>query len=410
MKKKLWRGKEGFLIKLLGNKMLQDGILSIGAKCIFFLVLKGLIEPWMNRTLGDAAFGDYVVYYGYICIFSYSCGEALNHIRVLNQETDRERARDYRRIIAAEALVSALILFCFGMAVEQMGVRESVLFGITSVVLMVRLYSECVFRIEINYKKILLSSVLMSFGYLAGYLVFRATGQWYIIFLIGETVAVIYAAVSGKLFWVDRKKGVSQYFLQTTKNAATLTGSYLISYALIYMDRFLVQFLLGSEQVSTYYIATTYGKCVALVIPPITAVLLSNISKGTIPLDKKMVYKVVAGSLGAVLLFFLAGIPMSRIMIGILYPGAYKNCLAVMDMGNLAQIVYYSCSIVNMMAIRLCDMKLQVFVETAYAILYILFAVIGAAAGGLVGLAVGTLGANILRFILLTVPVYRKVR
>ncbi len=410
MKEKLWRGKEGFLIKLLGNKMLQDGILSIGAKCIFFLVLKGLIEPWMNRTLGDAAFGDYVVYYGYICIFSYSCGEALNHIRVLNQETDRERARDYRRIIAAEALVSALILFCFGMAAEQMGVRESVLFGITSVVLMVRLYSECVFRIEINYKKILLSSVLMSFGYLAGYLGFRATGQWYVIFLIGETVAVIYAAVSGKLFWVDRKKGVSQYFLQTTKNAATLTGSYLISYALIYMDRFLVQFLLGSEQVSTYYIATTYGKCVALVIPPITAVLLSNISKGTIPLDKKMVYKVVAGSLGAVLLFFLAGIPMSRIMIGILYPGAYRNCLAVMDMGNLAQIVYYSCSIVNMMAIRLCDMKLQVFVETAYAILYILFAVIGAAAGGLVGLAVGTLGANILRFILLTVPVYRKVR
>ena len=410
MKEKLWRGKEGFLIKLLGNKMLQDGILSIGAKCIFFLVLKGLIEPWMNRTLGDAAFGDYVVYYGYICIFSYSCGEALNHIRVLNQETDRERARDYRRIIAAEALVSALILFCFGMAAGQRGVREGVLFGITSVVLMVRLYSECVFRIEINYKKILLSSVLMSFGYLAGYLVFRATGQWYVIFLIGETVAVIYAAVSGKLFWVDRKKGVSQYFLQTTKNAATLTGSYLISYALIYMDRFLVQFLLGSEQVSTYYIATTYGKCVALVIPPITAVLLSNISKGTIPLDKKMVYKVVAGSLGAVLLFFLAGIPMSRIMIGILYPGAYRNCLAVMDMGNLAQIVYYSCSIVNMMAIRLCDMKLQVFVETAYAILYILFAVIGAASGGLVGLAVGTLGANILRFILLTVPVYRKVR
>ena len=86
------------------------------------------------------------------------------------------------------------------------------------------------------------------------------------------------------------------------------------------------------------------------------------------------------------------------------------NCLSVMDTGNLAQIVYYSCSIVNMMAIRLCDMKLQIFVETAYAVLYIVFAVVGAFVGGLVGLAVGTLGANILRFILLTVPVYRKVR
>ena len=409
-KNKVEKRKKRSIKKLLENKMLQDGILSIGAKCIFFLVLKGLIEPWMNRTLGDAAFGDYVVYYGYICIFSYSCGEALNHIRVLNQETDRERAKDYRWIITVEALISILILFCFGRIVEQMGVGEGILFGVTSAALMLRLYSECVFRIEINYKKILFSSVLMSVGYLAGYLIFQITGQWYVIFLLGEIIAVLYAALSGKLFWVEKKKGVSQYFVQTAKNAATLTGSYLISYALIYMDRFLVQYLLGSEQVSTYYIATTYGKCVALVIPPITAVLLSNISKGTITLDKKMVNKVVAGSLGAILLFFLVGLPMSRIILFILYPASYENCLSVMDTGNLAQIVYYSCSIVNMMAIRLCDMKLQVFVETAYAILYILFAVVGAAVGGLVGLAVGTLGANILRFILLTVPVYRKVR
>lgn len=390
--------------------MLQDGILSIGAKCIFFLVLKGLIEPWMNRKLGDAAFGNYVVYYGYICIFAYSCGEALNHIRVLNQKTDRERARDYRAIITIEAVLSIWILLIFGLSFKKMSLEESVLFGITSAALMLRLYSECVFRIEINYKKILLSSIFMSFGYLMGYLVFRITGQWYVIFLIGETIAVLYAAISGKLFYRYGKKGVSEYFLQTAKNAATLTGSYLISYALIYMDRFLVEYLLGSKEVSTYYIATTYGKCVALVIPPITAVLLSNISKGTIALDKKMVNKVVAGSLGAVLLFFLAGLPASRIMIGILYPDSYQNCLSVMDTGNLAQIVYYSCSIVNMMAIRLCDMKLQVFVETAYAILYIVFAVVGASTGGLVGLAIGTLGANILRFLLLTVPVYRKVR
>ena len=127
--------------KLPGNKMLWDGILSIGAKCIFFLVLKGLIEPWMNRELGDAAFGTYVVYYGYICILAYSCGEALNHIRVLNQDTDRIRARDYRLIIAAEALLSILILFGFGVFFIRMDIGEGFLFGITSAVLMLRLVS-----------------------------------------------------------------------------------------------------------------------------------------------------------------------------------------------------------------------------------------------------------------------------
>lgn len=388
--------------------MFQDGVLSIGAKCIFFLVVKGLIEPMMNRKMGEAAFGSYVVAYGYICIFAYSCGEALNHIRVLNQETDKQRARDYRVIILMEAIISFLILLCFGKFYEKYSWGEGSLFGLVAVVLMIRLYSECMFRIEINYKKILISSILMSLGYLAGYLVFLVTNQWYFIFLVGESTAVLYAVVSGKLFHVHGD--VSEEFSGTVRNAVTLTGSYLISYALIYMDRFLVQVLLGNEEVSIWYISTTYGKCVALVIPPITAVLLSNISKGTIELDKRMVNRVVGGSLGAIFFFFAVGIFASRFILYILYPDSYEACLPIMDMGNLAQIVYYSCSIINMMAIRLCDMKLQVFVEVAYAIVYIVLAIVGAFMGGLIGLAVGTLCANVLRFLLLTVPVYRKVR
>ena len=108
------------------------------------------------------------------------------------------------------------------------------------------------------------------------------------------------------------------------------------------VEKHLVSFLLGEELVSTYYIATFYGKCVALIIPPITAVLLSNISKGIIPLDKKMVNKVVSASLGAIAFFFLAGIPASRIIIYLLYRSSYQAALPIMDIGNLGQIIYYS--------------------------------------------------------------------
>ena len=85
---------------LLTNKMVQDGVLSIGAKVIFFLVLKFLIEPWMNVRMGDAGFGHYVLVLGYISILAYSFGEALNHIRVLNQSKDESRAAGYRVIAA----------------------------------------------------------------------------------------------------------------------------------------------------------------------------------------------------------------------------------------------------------------------------------------------------------------------
>ncbi len=80
-----------------------------------------------------------------------------------------------------------------------------------------------------------------------------------------------------------------------------------------------------------------------------------------------------------------------------------------MDIGNLAQIVYYSCSIVNMLAIRLCPMKLQVKVEVCYAVLFIAAAYLGAKSFGLIGLAAGALVANSIRFLMLVVPVYKQV-
>ena len=101
------------------NKMLKDGILSIGAKVIFFVVLKFLVEPWMNIRMGDAGFGHYVVLLGYISVFAYSCGEALNHIRVLNQESDEKRAAEYRIIIFTEAILSFLILVSYSIFYEK---------------------------------------------------------------------------------------------------------------------------------------------------------------------------------------------------------------------------------------------------------------------------------------------------
>lgn len=151
------------------NKMLKDGILSIGAKVIFFVVLKFLVEPWMNIRMGDAGFGHYVVLLGYISVFAYSCGEALNHIRVLNQESDEKRAAEYRIIIFTEAILSFLILVSYSIFYEKESLTESVFFGLAAVFMMLRLYSECMFRIEINYKRILISSIIMAGGYLVGY-------------------------------------------------------------------------------------------------------------------------------------------------------------------------------------------------------------------------------------------------
>lgn len=396
------------LKKIWSNKFIQDGVLSIGSKIVFFFVVQFIIYPLLLVKMGSSEYGHFITLMGYVSIFAYGCGEALNHIRVLNQKSDKERAKEYSIIIFIEASLVLLLLAGYSFLWEKTGGYHSIFYGMVAFFMMIRLYSESMFRIEINYKKIFISASISGLGYLVGYFLFLKGMPWYFIFIIGEATAVIYAGKAGGAFRVYN--GVSENFRQTLKNTATLTFSYLISYTLIYSDRILVEFLLSSDKVAVYYTATTYGKLVALVIPPITSVLLSNISKGIFPLNKRMVKIVTLGSLGAILFFFVVGIPVSRLMIYVLYPSLYEASLSIMDIGNLAQIVYYSCSIINMLAIRLCDMKLQVKVETIYSVSFITLGIIGALNFGLIGFAIGTLIANALRFIMLWVPVYKKVK
>ena len=165
---------------------------------IFFLALKFLIEPWMNTRMGDALFGRYVLVLGYISILAYSFGEALNHIRVLNQANDKSRAGQYRAIAFMEAAITFLVMFVYALSFEKENIINGVMLGLAGALMMLRLYSECVFRIEINYKKILLSSVLMAAGYLAGYFFFTLGAPWYVILILGESAAVCYASFAGK--------------------------------------------------------------------------------------------------------------------------------------------------------------------------------------------------------------------
>ena len=415
------------LQELLKNKMVQDGILSIGAKCIFYFVVNFVIYSLMNKRMGATAYGEFVVLLGYVQVFAFGCGEALNHIRVLHQEKDKEHAADYRLIAILECVVGFVIL-ATSLLSGKLGFPERLLYAAIGVVMMLRLYTESVFRIQINYKRILLSSVICAAGYLAGFLFYVLGASWCIIFLCGEGAAVVYAAVAGKAFYVEKpvtaaaeaatvttgKKRIfanlSDEFKATFKNIATLTFSYLISYLLIYSDRFILEAFIDSDLAGYYFNATYYGKLVAVVVPPITSVLLSNISKGTIELNLKMTTRITLFSIGAAVLFFVAGIPCARIMMWILFKESYDRVLPFIDVANLALIVYYSCSIVNMLAIRLCPYSLQVRVEVIYSVCYIIAGVAGTYFFGAVGFAAGTLLVNVLRFVMLWLPVTFTVK
>jgi len=394
--------------KLWSNQLLKDGTLSIGAKGIFFGILQLCIYPLLSRSMGKAVFGEILTQLAFVNIFSYSYGESLCNIRVLNQNEDQERTAEYRQLAGISFIGIIIVLAGYSIFIVKSGIFRGLMLGLIGALMMLRLYSDSIFKIDINFKKILLSSIFTSFGYILGYILYSKGMPWYVVFILGESVAVLYAGIAGKAFKIYRKAGSTYSAIR--KNYASLSASYLLSYALTNLDRILIGFLINSEAVSVYYAASLYGKTVALVVPPVSTVLLSYFSKDTIVITKKIFRNIVLASLGGILFFFLAGIPVSRVLVYILYPDFYQETLRIIDICNLSQIIYYGCSMINMMAFRICNINFQMKVEVVYAIVFLVLVISGSKTFGLMGLALGMVIANLIRFMIFTVLVYKNIR
>lgn len=56
------------------------------------------------------------------------------------------------------------------------------------------------YRLNLNYRRYFIYYFLIGIGYLAGFGIYRLTGQWVWIYLIGEAAALAFVGVTGNIF------------------------------------------------------------------------------------------------------------------------------------------------------------------------------------------------------------------
>lgn len=376
--------------------IIQDFGLNILASALLTGVTQLLVYPGLSRMIAPDEYGSLLTAMAVVNVIGSSLGGSLNNTRILLQgDYDRQGViGDYNMIFGILAMITmpltAAILGVSGLA---SGVN---LLGSTIVAVLVlwRAYYSASYRIRINYRKNLISSVIGVAGYGLGMGLARATGHWSVAFIAGELFACVYIAMTGHIVRDSMRR--TGLLVSTLRKYAFLFAGTLLGALNLYLDRFLIYPILGASEVSTYVVASFLGKSVGLLMGPVAGVLLTYYAKAS-RLSRERFLRQLGIMAAASVVGYISILLVGRPLTFLLYPAIAENAMPYFALANLSSIAFVAGNMIHPSVLRFCDARWQPIVQGGYLAAYIGFGLLGASTAGLWGLCWAVLGVNLAR-------------
>ena len=379
------------------KKATGDFILSFLGIIVYNGVLQFIVYPLLSRQLGDEAYGEVLYYIGIFSITSVALGLAAMNTRLV-QRNNYEISNGDGMVYNMAVLAVFTVFICGFLAFQKINIGDLIAVLIIQILMAIRYYSEVIHKMDVNFKKYLIYYVAVAIGYGAGIGIFMLAEHWWIPFILGETAGIIY-----NFAFSDLKR---QPFLpcvnlnKFAKSTTPLLISYLLYYLVMHLDRIIIRNVLDSESVGPYYTATLIGKTAAMVIAPLSGVIIGYITKENTVITKKMFTKIIALSAGGGLAFFALTLIGTPIFTKLFYPDYYDSVMSIMVLVNFGQVMCFVSELILTIVLVFRNEKWQMIVQVIYAVVFFTTAILFVKSMGLIGMAVATAAANGLRLIL----------
>jgi len=380
----------------------KDFTLNIIASIILTLATQIIAYPYLSRIISNKEYGLLLTVMGIVNAVGVSLGNPLNNTRILleTQYKKQHLNGDYNVIFIVCVLIDIIVVSSLSSIVLD---NEWLLvIGCTgiSILVLFRSYYSASYRIKINYKKNLYSSMFGLLGYIVGIGITSITGVWIFTFLFGELFSCLYVYFTSAI--IHDKFKITKLFKISLKKYSLLMFAAIISTMMMYMDRFFIYPILGPEQVSIYNVASFLGKTAGIVMNPIAGVLLTYYAKEN-QLSLSQFYKQIGIFVGASTLFYsailLVGLPVTKV----LYPKIVDSTIPIFAIANLATTIFMLGNIIQPTLIRFCSSKWQPIIQGIYFILYMSLGIIGMRHYGLIGFCYSVLIANIAKIVIMMI-------
>lgn len=374
-----------------------DFSLTFIGQIVYNGVLQLLVYPLLSKHLGNELYGEVLYYIGIFSITSVALGLASGNTRLVQRNNYNISNADCTifnlGVLAVITIASSALLIY-----QKVSATDIVMVMLIQALMALRTYSESIFKIKIAFKSYLIFYIAVTAGYIAGILLFTFVSFWWIPFLCGEGIGIIYTM----LFTDLKNKPLTQFdnIKKYTKSATPLLISYLLYYLVMNLDRIIIRNMIGADSVGAYYTSTLIGKTAAMVVAPLSGVIIGYLTKDDSKMDKKSFTKFNAIAVAGGLLFFGVTLIGTPIFTKLFYPDYYDEILHIMVLVNFGQVMCFVSELILNIVLTFRHEKWQMVIQIIYAAIFIVIAITFVKLFGVLGMAIATAAANAIRLVL----------
>lgn len=397
------------LIRIKNSKRFQDMFLSVVASIILTFSTQIIAFPLISRMVSINEYGEILTLSAIMNILAVTFGNTLNNTRLLlsanNIDKDEEKSFNFLFIILL--ILNSIILLQIFIQFFSVSYLTAVLLALSSNFLLFRAYYTVEYRLFLNYKKILIISLLTLLGYLIGSMIAYYSNEWVYVFYFGELLPIIFIIMNSTL--VTSGIDINKSFVKIFKKFMYLViAAFLIS-LLTYLDRFIINPFLGAKIVSIFVVSSFLGKTIGILLGPIAGVLLSYYVQEE-KVGLKQYYNRILINLFITSVCFILILSFGKSIIKILYPNIFPFTDNYYFIANLGAVLYVFGNLLQPSLLVNTKTHITTFIQVFYFIVYILLAIFLISKYNLTGFCYSIITSNILRIILMIFFTHKGIK
>lgn len=394
------------LSKNFNKQIILNLSLNIFATFLPVLILQIFVLPSVSKVTNSEYYGEVILLISIISLIAAPLGNSLNNsklikTRELNYET-KVNTYNYLSLISS-IIFSFITVFVMALFQPNIQMLDYINLFFISLLIIYNSFISVEFRIKLDYKSILISEVILSVGYIVGYVVFMQTLNWIYIYLIGNILMFIYLLWKTK--YLKRKIEKPLYLKEITLHTSIILISSLFLSTTSYIDKLILQQFMGNHSVSIYYSVSLIPKMILMAIGPFTSLMLSYLVRMG-KLSNIMFIRIMIISLIIAIGGYFGLQIFTPIILNILYPEYYLEASSYIGVVSINTAIMLVSSFINPVILSTRKANWQIVVNGIYVVVYLVLTIIMLVKFGLIGMIIGIITANIVRVLLLVLVFY----
>lgn len=381
--------------------------MSVLAKILFIGSIQFILFPHLVLVVGEDEFGEIITYVALMNLVSGSLGNILNNTYLILSKKYSTSGVKWNVsflltfVICANTVVTSALVFFGGLRPSML---ELILFVLGSNLLLFITYYSVNFRVSLDYKSVLIDSVLVTIGFGLGYLLFLITDLWMLIYLTGYVFSFFY--LSYKFGVLKLRYKPNSLFKMTSGQFMWLLFSGMLLSVGTYVDKLILFPQLGGKVVGYYHVATLLPKSVGLIIGPVSGVLLSYLVKAK-SVDNGTFFRILVVSIMLALGAYLFILYVDDVVLKVFYPELADSSLMYTPIVSIGILLLVIANVLNATVLSKKSFYYQALINGLYLFVYLLTSMLLLFKYGLIGFCYGLVIAGFTKVLLVIFTYYK---